>query len=43
VNLHETITDRPAQLTKEIAALARDILGSEVEVIWFGSWPQRKA
>lgn len=43
MNLYETVADRPAQLAKEIAVLARDILGSAVEVIWFGSWPQRKA
>jgi predicted nucleotidyltransferase len=43
MNLHDTITDRPAQLAKEIAVLARDILGPAVEVMWFGSWPQRKA
>ena len=43
MNLHETVTDRPVELTKDIAVLARDILGSTAEVIWSGSWPQRKA
>ena len=34
---------RPAQIAREVARLARSLLGKEVEVIWFGSWPQGKA
>jgi len=31
---------RPVEIAKEVARLARSILGKEAEVIWFGSWPQ---
>jgi len=34
---------RPIEITKEIARLARSILGNDVEVIWFGSWPRGQA
>jgi predicted nucleotidyltransferase len=34
---------RPTQIAREVARLARSLLGKEAEVIWFGSWPQRKA
>ena len=34
---------RPAQIAKDVARLARSLLGKDVEVIWFGSWPQGKA
>jgi predicted nucleotidyltransferase len=34
---------RPSEVAREVARLARSILGDDVEVIWFGSWPQRHA
>jgi predicted nucleotidyltransferase len=34
---------RPAQIARDVARLARSLLGKDVEVLWFGSWPQRKA
>ena len=27
----------------EVAKLARSLLGEDTQVIWFGSWPRRKA
>jgi predicted nucleotidyltransferase len=34
---------RPVEIAREAARFARSILGEDVEVIWFGSWPQGKA
>lgn len=34
---------RPIEVAREVARLARSILGDDVEVIWFGSWPQGQA
>lgn len=34
---------RPLEIAREVARLARSLLGESTEVIWFGSWPQRKA
>lgn len=34
---------RPIEIAREVARLARSILGDDIEVIWFGSWPQGKA
>lgn len=34
---------RVQDLAAEVAGLARRILGSKVEVIWFGSWPKGRA
>jgi predicted nucleotidyltransferase len=34
---------RPIQIAREVAGLARSILGKDVEVIWFGSWPRGQA
>jgi predicted nucleotidyltransferase len=34
---------RPVEVVREVARLARSVLGEGVEVIWFGSWPQGKA
>jgi len=31
------------EVAKEVARLAREILGPGVEVIWFGSWPGGRA
>ncbi|MDH4152347.1 MAG: nucleotidyltransferase domain-containing protein [Nitrospira sp.] len=34
---------RPQQIAHTVAALARSMLGADVTVIWFGSWPQGTA
>lgn len=34
---------RPAEIARDVARLARSLLGKDAEVIWFGSWPQGKA
>lgn len=34
---------RPTEVAKEAARLARKVLGHEVEIIWFGSWPLGRA
>ncbi len=34
---------RPVQIAREVARLARSILGEDTEVIWFGSWPSGQA
>lgn len=34
---------RPVELAREVARLARSLLGKDTQVIWFGSWPQGKA
>jgi predicted nucleotidyltransferase len=34
---------RPAEIAREVARLARSVLGKDAEVIWFGSWPTGKA
>ena len=34
---------RPVEIAREVARLARSVLGEDAEVIWFGSWPQGKA
>lgn len=34
---------RPRKIALEVARLARSVLGDDTKVIWFGSWPQRKA
>ena len=31
---------RPRAVAKEVAKLAKDLLGQDLEVIWFGSWPK---
>lgn len=37
------VTKRPTEIAKEAANLARKVLGGQIEVIWFGSWPQGNA
>jgi len=39
----QTDVARPLEIAREVAKLARSLLGENTEVIWFGSWPQRKA
>jgi predicted nucleotidyltransferase len=34
---------RPGAIAREVARLARSILGEDTEVIWFGSWPRGQA
>ena len=41
----ESPTDvaRALEIAREVARLARSLFGENTEVIWFGSWPRRKA
>ena len=39
----ESDVARPAQIARDVARLARSLLGKDAVVIWFGSWPQGKA
>ena len=41
--LDEEVLARPRQIAHEVAALARQILGDDIEIIWFGSWPKGTA
>jgi predicted nucleotidyltransferase len=34
---------RPLEIAREVARIARSLFGDGTEVIWFGSWPQRRA
>ena len=34
---------RPREIAREVARVARSLLGESAEVIWFGSWPRHKA
>lgn len=34
---------RVRELALQVAVLARRILGPEIEIIWFGSWPRGRA
>jgi predicted nucleotidyltransferase len=34
---------RAREIAREVAKLARSLLGENTQVIWFGSWPQQKA
>jgi predicted nucleotidyltransferase len=34
---------RAREIAREVAKLARSLLGARTQVIWFGSWPQQKA
>jgi predicted nucleotidyltransferase len=34
---------RVEAIATAVAGLARDILGADVEVLWFGSWPAKRA
>jgi len=34
---------RAREIAGEVARLARSLLGSETQVIWFGSWPRGNA
>lgn len=39
----EDTASRPAQIASDVARLARSLFGPDIEVLWFGSWPQGKA
>jgi len=39
----QTDIARPLEVAREVAKLARSLLGEDTEVIWFGSWPRGKA
>jgi len=41
--LHQELMARPQQIAQEVALLARRVLGADIEVIWFGSWPKGTA
>jgi len=34
---------RAREIAREVARLARSLLGANTQVIWFGSWPRQKA
>jgi predicted nucleotidyltransferase len=34
---------RAREIASEVARLARSLLGESTDVIWFGSWPRRRA
>ncbi len=34
---------RAAEVAKQAAAAAREILGNGVRILWFGSWPEGRA
>ena len=40
---NQTDIARPREIACEVARLARSLLGESTEVIWFGSWPRRRA
>lgn len=40
---HDPDTARPTEVARDVARLARSTLGKDAEVIWFGSWSQRRA
>ena len=41
--ISQELLARPRQIAQDVAKLARCMLGAEVEVIWFGSWPKGTA
>lgn len=41
--LDQELIARPRQVAQEVAQLARQVLGADLEVIWFGSWPKGNA
>jgi predicted nucleotidyltransferase len=40
---NQTDVTRPREIACEVATLARSLFGESTEVIWFGSWPRRRA
>lgn len=41
--IYQALMARPRQIAREVVKLVRAILGTDVEVIWFGSWPKGTA
>lgn len=41
--ISQELIARPRQIAQEVAKLARCMLGADIEVIWFGSWPKGTA
>ncbi|NOU09517.1 MAG: nucleotidyltransferase domain-containing protein [Nitrospira sp.] len=41
--ISQELLARPRQIAQEVAKLARSMLGVDIEVIWFGSWPKGTA
>jgi predicted nucleotidyltransferase len=41
--ISQELLARPRQIAQEVAKLVRAMLGADVEVIWFGSWPKGTA
>ena len=41
--ISQELIARPRQIAREVAELARCVLGADVGVIWFGSWPKGTA
>jgi len=41
--ISQELLARPRQIAQEVAKLVRCMLGADVEVIWFGSWPKGTA
>ncbi|MGH7164727.1 MAG: nucleotidyltransferase domain-containing protein [Nitrospiraceae bacterium] len=35
--------NRVHEVAREVARMAKDMLGKDVDVYWFGSWPQGRA
>jgi predicted nucleotidyltransferase len=38
-----TPSERTTEIAKEVARCARKLFGTEVKVLWFGSWPKGHA
>lgn len=41
--ISQKLIARPQQIAREVAELVRRVLGVDVEIIWFGSWPKGTA
>lgn len=41
--ISQELIARPQQIAQEVATLARCMLGADIEIIWFGSWPKGTA
>ncbi|NGZ03359.1 MAG: hypothetical protein CV090_09945 [Nitrospira sp. WS238] len=41
--ISQELITRPQQIAQEVAKLVRCMLGTNVTVIWFGSWPKGTA
>lgn len=41
--ISQELIARPQKIAQDVATLVRTMLGTDVEVIWFGSWPKGTA